>query len=212
MAAFDLQEQEQIDALRAFWQQWGRSLTVVLAAVLVGYLGWMGWKSYQLHQTEAAATLYAQFDTVLTQSDLSALEKAATPLKSAYPHSSYAARASLVLARLAFEKNNLALARSELTFVAENTKDTSLLSMARLRLAAISLDEKKYDAALAELAKEHDAVFAAEFLDLKGDILHAKGQIKPARDAYREALASLSPTAPIYPLIQIKLDALGADS
>lgn len=212
MAAFDLQEQEQIDALRAFWQRWGRSLAVVLVAVLVGYLGWMGWKTYQLHQTEAAATLYAQFDTVLAQSDLEALEKAATPLKTAYPNSSYAARASLVLARLAFEKNNLTLARSELVFVAKNTKDLSLVSMAHLRLAAIWLDEKKYDEALAELSKEHDDVFAAEFLDLKGDILYAKGQFKAAHDAYREALASLSPTAPTYPLIQIKLDALGAAS
>lgn len=212
MAAFDLQEQEQIDALRAFWQQWGRSLTAAFVAILLGYLGWMGWKSYQLHQIEAAAALYAQFDTGLAQSDLRALEKAATPLKSAYPRSNYAARASLVLARLAFEKNNLALARSELTFVAENAADSSLTSMAHLRLAAVFLDEKKYDAALAELAREHDAVFAVEFLDLKGDILHAKGQFKAAHDAYRKALASLSPTAPIYPLIQIKLDALGADS
>ena len=82
-------------------------------------------------------------------------------------------------------------------------------AIARLRLASLLLDQKTYDAAIAELNKEHPAGFDALFLDLKGDVLVAKGDAAAARDAYKSALAKLVGDSPNRQFIQTKLDALG---
>ena len=56
--AFDLQEQEQIDALKAFWQRWGTTVTAVIVAALLGVTGVQGWRWYQQRQAESAAALW----------------------------------------------------------------------------------------------------------------------------------------------------------
>lgn len=50
--AFDLQEQEQIDSIKAFWQQWGKLIAGVLAASAIAYLGFKGYRYYQEDQAQ----------------------------------------------------------------------------------------------------------------------------------------------------------------
>ena len=81
--------------------------------------------------------------------------------------------------------------------------------IARLRLAAIQVDDKQYDEALRTLDAKHDESFAAVYADLRGDILAAAGRSAEARSAYQTALARLDPRSPYRNLVQIKLDAAG---
>ncbi len=210
MAAFDLQEQEQIESLKAFWQRWGVWITGVVIGVSLGFVGYKGWHMWQDHQAAKASALYVPVEQAAEASDLARLKTAAEPLKAAYPGSAYAARGAMLAARAAFDSGDLKAAAEQLAWVTNNSKETALVAVARMRLASILLEQKQADAALAELAKPHAAEFESQFLELKGDALLAKNDTKAAAQAWRDALAKLAPDAPQQALLQMKLDALGA--
>lgn len=44
MAAFDLQEQEQIAEIKAFWETWGKWITTGVVVVALGSAGMQGWR------------------------------------------------------------------------------------------------------------------------------------------------------------------------
>lgn len=208
--AYDLQEQEQIDALKGFWAQWGKLIGGAVLALSLGYVGYKGWHVYQRSQAEKAAVVFAQLDSELQAGQLAKVKATLTVLQGDYPASAQAAQAALLAARLAFEQQDLPFARSQLKWVIANAgDDATLQAVARLRLATVLLDEKQYDAALAELATEHPATFDALFLDLKGDVLVARGDAAGAKDSYKAALAKAAPDAPARDFIQTKLDSLG---
>lgn len=208
--AYDLQEQEQIDALKGFWAQWGKLIGGAVLAVSLGFIGFKGWQYYQRTQAENAAVVYGQLEPALVAGDLNKAKGVLAALQKDFAGSAYAANASLLVAKLAFDKNELGFARTQLKWVIEHAdKDETLQAVARLRLASVLLDEKQYDAALAELAMAHPATFDAMFLDLKADVLVARGDTSGAREAYKAALAKSAPEAEIREFIQAKLDSLG---
>lgn len=210
--AFDLQEQEQIDELKAFWGKWGTLISGVLLAAALGAAGVQGWRWHQHRQAEAAAALYGQMEALAAKGDTTKLVSAAEPIKQEYPRTAYAARAALAAARAAYEANDAKTAREQLNWVLEHASEPGLKAVARLRLATLAIDGKQYDEALGLLGGEHDAAFEGLFLDAKGDALAAKGDVAAARAAYREALGKTPADASNRPYLQIKLDALGGES
>lgn len=209
--AYDLQEQEQIDALKGFWAQWGKLIGGAVLAVSLGFIGYKAWHAYQKSQAEQAAVVYGQLEQQLQTGQLDKVKATVAALQKDYPASAYAANGTLLAAKLAFDSKELGFARSQLKWVVEHAeKDDTLQAVARLRLAAVLLDEKQYDAALAELAMAHPVAFDAMFLDLKADVLVARGDIGGAREAYKAALAKSAPEAPVREFIQAKLDSLGS--
>lgn len=207
--AFDLQEQEQIDSMKAFWHQWGKLIGGAVLAVSLGYLGYKGYGVYQHQQAEKAAAAYEAVDDAVSAKDIAKLKAASLRLQSDYAGTVYASRGALVLAKAAFDKNDLQLASSQLQWVVQNGKDEALQAIARLRLASLKLQQKQYDAAVSELNQPHPAAFDAEYLELKGDVFTAKGDTAGARDAYKAALAKLVEESPNRELVRMKLDALG---
>ncbi|OBU86653.1 YfgM family protein [Chromobacterium subtsugae] len=208
--AFDLQEQEQIDSLKAFWQQWGKLIGGAVLAVCLGTFGFKGYQWHQKEQSEKAAAAYEAVDSAVAAKDIAKLKSAAQLLQGEYAGTIYASRSALVLAKAAFDKNDPALATSQLEWAAKNGKDEAIQAIARMRLASLHLDQKQYDAAISELNQEHPAAFDAQYLELKGDVFVAKGDNAAARDAYKAALAKLVEESPVRQLVQTKLDALGA--
>jgi len=93
--------------------------------------------------------------------------------------------------------------------VIERSSEEELKEIARLRLAAVELDEKQYDEALKTLDAKTDDAFAAIYADLKGDVLAAAGKVPDARTAYQVALSKLDPKSGYRTYVQAKLDALG---
>ncbi len=207
--AYDLQEQEQIDSMKAFWQQWGKLISGAVVAISVAYLGYKAFGYYQNAQASKAAVVFADVELAAQSQDLAKVKSSAGLLQSDYSSTAYAADAALLAAKVAFEKNDLATAQAQLSWVVQNVKDESMVAVAHLRLATIELDQKRYDAAIAELGQAHPSAFDALFLDQKGDVHAAKGDKAAARDAYKAALAKLVGESPNRQFIQTKLDALG---
>jgi predicted negative regulator of RcsB-dependent stress response len=114
-----------------------------------------------------------------------------------------------MVAKLSFDAGELSAAKDSLQWVVDRARDEDMKSVARLRLAGVLLDEKKYDEALKLLdAKPEDPMMNLA-ADLRGDVLVAKGAVPEARAAYQTALEKTDAKSPYRNLIQIKIDSLG---
>lgn len=209
MAHYDLEEQEQIDTLKTWWKMYGNLVTGVITLACVGVIGWQGWNWYQGNQSAQAAGIYAVLEQAATTGDSAKVKAAAGELAEKYGRTQYAALGALLAAKQSFAAGDLKTAKAQLVWVADNGKD-EVKDLARLRLAAVQLDEQAYDEALKQLDATPVPAFAARFLELRGDVLAAQGKKPEARAAYKGALdkAGEKPGAG-NELLQQKLDALG---
>ncbi|MBS1154682.1 MAG: hypothetical protein H6R07_606 [Proteobacteria bacterium] len=206
--AFDLQEQEQIAELKAFWQDYGRHIALGLGIAVAIYGGWKGWQAWENNQSGKASVVYARLEAAA--GDVAKTKAAAEELKKDYSRTAYAGRAALVSARAAFVAGDLAAARSELNWAIENGRDASIRDVARIRLANVLMDEKKYDEALIQLKSAEEQSFGALYAETRGDVLALKGDAAGAGEAYKQALAKLPKDAPNYKFVEVKLEALGS--
>ncbi len=210
MAVYDLEEQEQLDELKAWWKQYRKLIALVIVAAAATVGGFQGWSYYQQKQGIEAGELYSQLQAALGGGDVKKVQDIATVLAEKYARSGYASFAALIGARVAFESGDTATAKTRLQWVIDNGRNDETREIARLRLAAVLLDEKRYDDALRLLDMQHIDALSALYADLKGDVLVAQGKTHEARSAYQLALDKSDAKSGHRVLIQLKLDALGA--
>ncbi len=210
--AYDLEEQEQIASIKAWWNQYGNSLTWVLIAALAGYAAWSGWNVYQSKQSAQASQLYDEVTKAMAAKDDAKVQRAAADMEEKFGGTTFAHMSALLAARSAFEASDLKTAKAQLQWVISKGNDEEYKALAKIRLAGILLDEKSYDEGLKLLAEDYPAPFAALVADRKGDILVAQNKIAEARTAYQTALEKMDPRNPGRQLIQLKLDAIGGAS
>lgn len=206
--AYDLEEQEQLASLKAWWDKYGNATSWVLIAALAAYSGWTGWNYYQRNQALQASQLYDELQNAVTAKDNAKVQRAAGDMESRFGGTAYAPMSALVAAKSAFDANDLKTAKAQLAWAGEHGAD-ELKSVAKLRLAGVLLDEKSYDEALKTLAGDVAPQFAGAVADRKGDILTAQNKLPEARSAYLAALLATDARNPGRQLIQLKLEAIG---
>ena len=219
MAAYDLEEQEQLDELKTWWKLHGNLVTNILLALALAAAGWQGWNWWQRQQSAQASALFSALQTAAASQDAKRARELAGELIDKYSATAYAGMGALLAARTQVDAGDAKNARVQLAWAAENARDTGLRELARLRLAAVLLDEKAYDEALKQLAAEPVAPFAPRFAELRGDVFAAQGKTAEARDAYDAALAKFEALAKgdearqrggYGEVVQAKRDSLGA--
>ncbi len=209
MAVYDLEEQDKLEDLKSWWNQWGNTVAGTVIAVCVGVIGVQGWRWWTQQQAEHASALYQAVSAAARANDVAKAKDAMTQLADKYGGTGYAPRAALLVTPLLFETGDKAGAKAQLAWVIDRDTEDELKQIARLRLAAILLDDKQYDDALRTLDAKHDDAFAGVYADLRGDILAAAGRSGEARTAYQSALARLDAKSPYRSLVQVKLDSFG---
>lgn len=211
-----LTEEEQIENLKRWWKEYGK---FVIAAVILGvaaYFGWNNWKDHQRAKAEKASATYEQLVNIINRDVSSALSETdramATQLANELKDNHkklYAHTAAFFLAKVAVENNNLDQAATELQWVLSANPDAATEQIARLRLARVLTAKQSYDDALAQLAREPSAAFAADYAEVRGDIYKLKGELDKARSSYDAALAATDPQQQErYMLLQMKVDDL----
>ncbi len=206
--AYDLEEQEQLASLKAFWAQYGNLLSWVLTIALASYAGYNFWNYHQRTQAAEASGLYEEMQKSVTAKDNAKVLRIAGDIESKFGSTAYGAMGALVAAKSAFDANDLKAAKAQLQWAVEHGND-EYKSIAKLRMSAVLLDEKAYDEGLKLLATDFVPAFAAEVMDRKGDILVAQNKIAEARAAYQAALDGMDKKNPGRQLVQLKLDAIG---
>lgn len=207
--AYDLQEQDQLDALRAFWNRWGTPILAVVTVVLLAIAGWRGYGWWQQKQSVEASAIHERLRKAVDARDMASVKQVSGELFEKYPGTIYASMGALLTARAWFESGDLKAAKAPLQWVIDKSSDPDHRLLARLRLAGVLLDEKAYDDALKLLTVSDAGAHAGAFADRRGDILVAQSKTAEARAAYKESLDKLQANSPLRPLVQIKLDALG---
>lgn len=210
MAAYDLDEQEKLGDLKAWWSSYGNYVTAAVTVVAFAIAAHQGWKYYTSKQSAEASTLYFALSDAAGKNETAKAKDAVAQLVEKFPGTGYAPRGALLAAKLAFDAGDLPAAKTHLDWVVANSKETELVSIARLRLAAVLIDQKQYDAALAALDAKHSDAFAGLFLDMKGDIFNIQGKPADAKTAYEAALTKLDPKGSQKQYTQLKLDAVAA--
>ncbi len=206
----DLQEQEQLDELKAFWKQYGNLITWVLVLVLGAYAAWNGWNWYQADQATKASSMFDALDVAAKAGDADKVSRVFGDLKERFPRTAFAQQGALAAAKVQFEKGQVDAARATLAWAAENGPEDELRAMARLRLAGILIGLKQTDEALKQLDAAKAPTFEGLVADRRGDALFAAGKKEEAKAAYQAAYKALDEKDSYRQLVDAKLVALGA--
>ncbi|MBA4216127.1 MAG: tetratricopeptide repeat protein [Roseateles sp.] len=208
-AHLDLEEQEQLEQLKAFWKRWGNLITWLITAVLAAFAAWQGWNWYQRDQAAKAGAMYEEFERALSAQDLDKAAVAAADLKARFAATGYAAQAGLQVAKLQLDKGKADDAKQSLAWVAEQGAEPPYRDLARLRLAGLQLDAKAYDDALKTLDAVKSPEFGALVADRRGDALLLQDKRDAAKAEYQKALAGLDKTQDYRRVVEAKLATLG---
>ena len=206
----DLQEQEQLDDLKAFWKTYGNLITWALVAALTVFAALNGWKWWQREQSIKAAAMYDELDRAAQAGNAQRTGQIFADLKQRYPRTVYAEQGGLLAASVQFASGQSEEAKASLDWVAGNASENEYQTVARLRLAGLLLQAKDYDAALKQLDAAKAPSFAALVADRRGDVLLAQGKPAEARSAYQTAWQAMDAKVEYRRLIEAKLSALGA--
>lgn len=205
----DLEEQEQLDQLKAFWKQYGNLITWVVTLVLAGFAAWNGWTWWQRDQAVKAAAMYEELDRAVQAADADKAGRVFGDLKERYPKTTLTAQAAMQAAKLQYDKGQAEAARASLAWAADNAADDEYRDLARLRLAGLQMEAKQY----AEAAKTLDAIklpdFTALQADRRGDLLVLQAKPELARAEYQKAYAAMNSKQDYRRLIEAKLATLG---
>jgi predicted negative regulator of RcsB-dependent stress response len=206
----DLEEQEKLEELKAWWRQHGRFVLFAITVAALAFAGMSGWRWYQRDQSLQASALYGTLAKAAGAGDAKALRDAGGALTERFPGTLYASMGALAAARFHFERGELKSAKAQLQWVVERSPSEDFRDLARLRLAGLLLDEKAYDEALKLLEQKPADAYAAQYAALRGDLLVAKRQPAEARAAYKLALEKADGSAGAFrDSVQLRLDALG---
>lgn len=206
----DLEEQEQLDALKAFWKQYGNLITWLLIAALSAYAAWNGYVWWQREQAQKSGAMFEQLERAALAGDADQAKRIFDDMKDRYPRTAYTQQGALLAAKTQHDKGQLDAAGQTLAWVSESAGETEYRAIARLRLAGLLLDQKKYDEALKQLDATVPKEFEPLVADRRGDVLLAQGKTDEAKSAYTKAWQAIAPSVDYRRLVEAKLTSLGA--
>jgi predicted negative regulator of RcsB-dependent stress response len=206
--AYDLEEQERIAAIQDWWEANRWYVIGAFVALLLAVGGYKGYEYLRLKAADDAAAAYAEVEKAVKDKDTKKVLEAAAKIQEQFPKAFAASKAGLMAAKTAFDSNDLAGARKHLEWVAEKG-DLNHRPLARVRLAALLTDEKRYDDALKQLESVRDEAYAALVAEAKGDVFFAQGRTEDARAAYRIALDKADQRNPVRGSVEPKYAGVG---
>ncbi len=209
----DLEEQEQLEQLKAFWGQYGNAITWGLVLIFVAFASWNAFQYWQRSQAAQASALYDEVERSVGTGEISKMQRAFDEMKNRYPSTTYAQQAALLLAKAALQSNKTEEAKGALRWAGEQGKDSALSTIARLRLSVVLLESKELDESVKVLKNDPtDPEYLALVQERRGDVLVAKGDKQEAIESYKKAYAGSAAHPDFQRLVRIKLNALGADT
>lgn len=209
-------EEEQVEALRRWWSENGRSIIAAIIIALSLSFGYQTWQGNVETKQQDASDLYQAMLQLVSSADAGPAQQKqgmalAEQLKADYDGTTYAQFAALHLARIAVAENDLAAAEEQLRWVlGKADKGSDIEQLAQLRLARVTAATGDNDQALAILDAQEQDTYLASYAVARGDILLAKGDTEGARLSYTEALslAAANPAQVNLATLQQKVQSL----
>ncbi len=203
-------EREQVEAIKKWWQDNGKAIVLGLVVGLGGLGAWRYWNDMQDARAENASVNYEQFLNLTAQGAGKEAREAGQAILDTYPKTTYARLTALLLAKLDVDDGKLEDAKKRLQWVIDNAGGPELVALAKSRMAQIILAEGNAEAAL-KAFEPIDPVHAAQFAEVKGDILAALGKKPEAAIAYAEAKTQIASSGADPRILELKIESLGLD-
>jgi predicted negative regulator of RcsB-dependent stress response len=208
----DLEEQEQLDEIKHFWNEYGNLITWVVIAVFGSIAAWNGWQYWQGSQGAQASAMFDEVERAVQAGEIDRVERAFSDMKDKFGRTTYAQQAGLLAAKVFEEKGKTDAAKGALAWVADKASDEGYQAVARLRLASVLVEQKAYDEALKQLSGSFPKEFEALAADRRGDVYKLQGKKAEALAEYTKAYKGLDEQAEYRQLVEVKLTSLGADT
>lgn len=218
MAASYQTDEEQVEALKKWWAEHGKSTVISVVVAVAAVLGWQGWQKQQQAEIDAASAVYQNLLTAtmanngqLTQQQSATANHLADTLKSDFSNTTYADFAALYKAKFAVANNDLAAAEQELRWILAGGASPEITIQANLRLARVLYAQEQFAEALKQLDMDAGG-YASAFEEVRGDILTAQGDLVAASMAYQKSMElALQADPPMpNPLLSLKIQHLNS--
>ncbi len=212
----DLEEQEQLDQFKAFWEKYRNLITAVVTTALFAYAGYSGYQWWRNSQATQASQLYDTMMSAIGKGDKDQTLRAADDLQKQFARTPYASMSSLVAAKIAADAGDASKAMEYLRWTAKNASNPGYEALGKLRLATELIEqgtEKDFAEADAILKEKPIMGFEALWLERRGDWYLAQKKTAEAKTSYQEAWKTID-QAKEFPeearrLLKVKLDAVG---
>ena len=204
-----LQEEEQIDAIKQWWQE---NKVSVIGAIVLTLGGSFGWSQYQDYTSATAIAAADTYDEILLErasgESVDQLAMLADTIRDENGSIAFAEFAALQVAAAAAEEDDFERAQIELEKVMAGVEvDSTLGQLAQLRLAKVKAALGQEEAAIAILELGSDS-FPVSYAQVLGDIHLAAGREAAALEAYQTAKAASLMLGGQSGLIDLKVSGL----
>ncbi|MDX1669498.1 MAG: tetratricopeptide repeat protein [Limnobacter sp.] len=210
MSRYSLEEEEQINKLKAFWASYGNFILTVLIIVFGTFAANNGYKWYQARQSNQSVLAYEKTERASQEGNIELLKKVQGTLLNEHSGSPYAQRGAVLAAQAFYDAGEIEEAKTSLNWVIEHGDLNEYVSSARLTLSGLLIDEEKYEEATALLKDKAGEGFEGLFLDRQGDIMALSGKPDQARSLYEASLEKLQSDSPWRSVVERKIAALPA--
>ncbi|MBA2652346.1 MAG: tetratricopeptide repeat protein [Tatlockia sp.] len=208
--SFYMTEEEQLAAIKKWWNKYSNTLTIILSLVLLTVAGFKYWNWHIEKINSQASTAYERLMLAFSNKDDKSIQSYSNQLINDYGKTIYADAARLTLAKLQVNEERYDKAQETLAYVAAHSEMPSIKQIARLRIARMLAAKKAYKEALAELAVVDDKAYMPVVNELKGDIYVATGQYQQAILSYKEAITEVRTSGMGNLFLEMKTNELAA--
>lgn len=202
-------EEEQIEAIKRWWRENGRSVIAGVVIAVLGVVGWQQWQAYQQQKAETASAQYRGFLEQIRSDQTEGGVVRGRALIEEYPDSPYALLTAFWLADHFVASDQVEAAVSQLRWAVQGADSEAFRQLARLRLGRVLIGQEQYAEAAEVLQPVPAGGFASLYRELLGDLHAAQGERAAAVSAYEEALAADDLSGQRRQLIELKLNDLG---
>lgn len=207
----DLEQQEQVDALKHFWARFGKLIIVGTLIALLCVAAWMGYRYWRTQQSEQAAKTFDKLEQSIQSKDEKAVQTLLAQLKTDSPSTALAQQGAMLSAKYFYDNGKPDMARDALQWVLSKNDEYGYQSVVRMRLAGILAEEKKYDEAVALLGQGIENEFQALVDEQRGDIYLLQGKTEDAKKAYQSAYEGQKDNPEYRQVLVLKLGTVGVD-
>lgn len=212
-------EEEQVEAIKEWWQQNGTTVLITIVGVLALIVGYNWWNSSQQASAQAASYAYEELlQGMMIEERAPSVESRvqvqtqADKIISEYGKTGYGQLAYLTLAQVAVAENDFESAAEQLEKLLASKPNREVADIARVRLARLQLALEQPEKALKTLEAKLPEAWSARVLELRGDAYLLQQNQEQALRSYDGALALVGLDEAIRDRIQMKRNDLAPTS
>jgi predicted negative regulator of RcsB-dependent stress response len=207
MSLSQLNEHEQAELIKGWWKKYGSYLLTVVALIALAISGTQFWHRHQRQEIQLQSIAYEGLMNAIVANKPEMISAQANGIINSYPKSTYAVLASLELAKVAVNENDLPAAQKNLAYAVVHASTSGIKSLATVREARVWVGLKNPAKALALLGKPAKG-FGGMYADVRGDAYAFQGKTAQAKAAYHNAEKLLQPGSPLLGVVMLKLTQL----